>query len=146
MAKMASMPIYGKTLWKSSSPEPRNIGPWSLVYSICDWRPTKFVQMMIPSWRLTFLRKGQIDIPLHFIWEKYWKVNFLRTTEDWCIIFGTDTLLTKNMEIDECQGQWVTFCFKVPVPWNHISKWLLLCNYWASDNHISYLASWVWGN
>ena len=34
-----------------------------------------------------------------FIWEKYWKGNFSRSVEGWYTIFGTDTLLTKNMEI-----------------------------------------------
>ena len=28
-------------------------------------RPLKFVQMMIPGWRLTFLHKGQIDFTIH---------------------------------------------------------------------------------
>ena len=32
-----------------------------------------------------------------------------RTIEGLCIIFGTDTLLTKNMEMYQCQGQLVTF-------------------------------------
>ena len=36
-----------------------------LVYPTCDsWSP-KFVQMVILSWRLTYLRKGQIDIPMY---------------------------------------------------------------------------------
>ena len=36
--KLAAMPIYGKIL----------------IYSIWDARSTKFVQMMIPGWPLTF--------------------------------------------------------------------------------------------
>ena len=49
MAKMVAMPIYSKTLGKSSA-EPKNKEPWNLVSSIYyDSRPTKFVQMMALS-------------------------------------------------------------------------------------------------
>ena len=46
MTKMAATPTYGKTLKKSSSPEPEGRGPWDLVCNIWDVGPTKFVQMM----------------------------------------------------------------------------------------------------
>ena len=59
---MAAMLIYGKTLRKSSPPEPRNLESWNLVYNICDSRPTKFIQMMILCWPLTFLWKGQLTL------------------------------------------------------------------------------------
>ena len=39
MAKMATMPIYGKNLKKSSSPEPLGWLPWNLVCSI-KWLST----------------------------------------------------------------------------------------------------------
>ena len=143
MTEMVLMPIYGKNPLKISSPEPRNIGPWNLVFCICDSRPTKVIQMMILIWQLTFLGKGH---SYSFLWEKYWKVHFSRTTEGWCILFGADTLLTKNMAIYQCQVQWVTFdlCFKVT--WIHFFKWLVLCNSWTNGNRISHLASWGWGN
>ena len=40
---------------------------------------------------------------------------FFLTIEGWCILFGTDTLLTKSMEIYQLQGEWLSFdlCFKV---------------------------------
>ena len=119
-------PYMVKTLWKSS-PEPRNMGPWNLVYSICDLRATKVCSNDDRKLNWPFYGK----VKLTFLWEKYWKVNFSRTIEGWCIMFGTDTLLTKNMEIYQCQGQWVTFdlCFKVT--WIHIFKGLLLCNPWV---------------
>ena len=55
MTKMAAMPIYGKNLKKSSSPEPKGQWPWNLVYSIGCLSTTKFVQMMTLGWR-----QGQI--------------------------------------------------------------------------------------
>ena len=50
MTKMTAMPIYGKNLLKSSSPEPEGLWYWDLVCSIGDVGPTKFVQMIILSW------------------------------------------------------------------------------------------------
>ena len=44
------------------SPELRNLWGWTLVYSIGDSKSTKFVQMMILGWPLTFLQYGQICI------------------------------------------------------------------------------------
>ena len=58
MTKMATMPIYGKNLKKSSSPEPK--WPRNLVCSIRCSSATKFLQMMILSWHWPILRQGQI--------------------------------------------------------------------------------------
>ena len=41
MTKMAAMPIYGKNLKKSSSPEPIDQWPWNLVCSIVYGSTTK---------------------------------------------------------------------------------------------------------
>ena len=46
MTKVAAMPIYGKNLKKSSSPEPIDIWPWNLVYSIRYLSTTKNIQKM----------------------------------------------------------------------------------------------------
>ena len=46
MNKMAAMPIYGKNLKKSSSPEPKRLWPWNLVWGIGSSSNTKFIQMM----------------------------------------------------------------------------------------------------
>ena len=51
---MAAMSIYDKNSWQSSSSEPRELWGWILVYSIVNSRSTKFVQMMIIGWPLTF--------------------------------------------------------------------------------------------
>ena len=60
MTKMAIMPIYGKNLKKSSSPEPKGQWPWSLVCSIRCSSTNKFVQMMTLGWPWLILRQGQI--------------------------------------------------------------------------------------
>ena len=43
MTKVAAMPIYGKNLGKSSSPEPEVLWSWNLACSIGDSSSTKFV-------------------------------------------------------------------------------------------------------
>ena len=46
MTNMAAMPIYGKNLKKSSSPDPIDRWPWNLVCSIVYGSSTKVVQIM----------------------------------------------------------------------------------------------------
>ena len=50
MTNMAAMPIYGKNLKKSSSPEAINWWPWNLVCSIVYASTTKIVQIMTLGW------------------------------------------------------------------------------------------------
>ena len=54
------MPIYGKNLKKSSSPEAIGRWPWKLVCSIVYASTTKVVQIMILGWPWSILRQGQI--------------------------------------------------------------------------------------
>ena len=60
MTTMADMPIYGKNLKKSSSPEPMDWWPWNLVFSIVYASTTKIVQIMTLGWTWPILRQGQI--------------------------------------------------------------------------------------
>ena len=46
MTKVADMPVYGKNLYISSSPEPVDRWPWNLVCCIRYLSTTKIVQMM----------------------------------------------------------------------------------------------------
>ena len=67
-----NMPIYGKNLKTSSSPEPKDRWPWNLVCSIVYASTTKIVQIMTLDWPWPNLRRGQI-------WEKvktiiFWKL------------------------------------------------------------------------
>ena len=53
-----------------------------MVYSIEDWRSTKFVQMKTVGWHLTFLWQGQICVPVHLYEqnvEKSFSQNVLKT-------------------------------------------------------------------
>ena len=50
MTNMAAMPIYGKNLKKSSSPEPIDWWPWNLVCSIVYVNTTKNVQIISLGW------------------------------------------------------------------------------------------------
>ena len=57
MTKMAAMPIYGKNLKKSFSPEPIDQWPWNLVCSIVYGSTTKVVQIMTLGWPWPILRQ-----------------------------------------------------------------------------------------
>ena len=63
MAKMVTMPIYGKNLKKSSSPEPLGWLPWNLVCTIRWLSSTKFVQMVTLCWPWPIFHEGQICSP-----------------------------------------------------------------------------------
>ena len=56
----------------SCSPEPRKLLDWILVYSIGDARSTKFIQMMILEWSVTFYSMVKF---LSWLVRRYWK-NF----------------------------------------------------------------------
>ena len=60
MTNMATMPIYAKSLKKSSSPEPINRWPWNLVCSFVYASTTKIVQIMTLDWPWPILHQGQI--------------------------------------------------------------------------------------
>ena len=78
MTKVAAMPIYGKNLKKSSSPEPIGRWPWNLVCSIRYLSTTKNIQMMTLGWPWLFLRQGQI-------WENANALDFMESIEDFGI-------------------------------------------------------------
>ena len=60
MVKMATMPIYGKNLKKSSSPEPLAWLPWTLVCNNRWLSTTKFIQMVTLGWPWPIFHEGQI--------------------------------------------------------------------------------------
>ena len=66
--KMATMPIYGKKHLKVSLSSTKKAFV-VLVYSVGDSRSTKFAQMMILGWPLTFLCQGQVCISIHLYGE-----------------------------------------------------------------------------
>ena len=59
MTNMATMPIYGKNLKKSNSPEAIDRWPWNLVCSIVYASTTKVANYDL-GWPWPILRQGQI--------------------------------------------------------------------------------------
>ena len=57
---MPMIPIHGKNLKKSSSPEPHGRWPWNLVCSIGCSSTTMFVQIITIGWPWYILWQGQI--------------------------------------------------------------------------------------
>ena len=70
MTKLAAMPIYGKNLKKSSSPEPIDQWPWNYVCSIVYESTTKIIQIMTLGWRWPILRQSQIWSHRLVYWKK----------------------------------------------------------------------------
>ena len=73
MNNMAVMPIYGKNLKKSSSPEPIDQWPWNLVCSIMYGSTTKLIQIMTLGWPWPILHQGQIWSH-RLLYGKKWKL------------------------------------------------------------------------
>ena len=75
MTNMAAMPIYGKNLKKSSSPEPTDQWPWNLhvVWSIVYASTTKIVQIMTLGWPWPIFGQGQIWSH-RLLYGKKWKL------------------------------------------------------------------------
>ena len=89
MTKMATTPICGKNLKKSSSLEPRGRWPWNLVCSIRCSSTTKFFQMMSLGWPWPILLQGQIWSHA-FVWEKCKTVDFSETIVVYDLQLATD--------------------------------------------------------
>ena len=85
MTNMATMPIYGKNLKKSSTAEAIGRWPWNLVYSIVYASTTKVVQIMTLGWPWPIVRQGQIWSH-RLLYGKKWKLFiFLETIAALCL-------------------------------------------------------------
>ena len=73
MTNMATMPIYGKNLKKSSTPEAIGWWPWNLVCSIVYASTTKVVQIVTLGWPWPILRQGQIWVH-RLLYGRKWKL------------------------------------------------------------------------
>ena len=83
MTNMATMPIYGKNLKKSSSPEPIDQWPRNLVCSIVYGSTTKVVQIITLSWPWPILCQGQIWSH-RLLYGKKWKLFiFWKLLQPW---------------------------------------------------------------
>ena len=79
MTNMATMPIYGKNLKKSSSPEAIGWWPWKWVCSIFYASTTKVVQIMTLGWPWPILCQGQMWSH-RLLYGKKWKLFFFLET------------------------------------------------------------------
>ena len=83
MTNMAAMPIYGKNLKKSSSPEPINQWPSNLVCSIVYKSTIEIVQIMTLGWPWPILCQGQIWSH-RLLYGKKWKLFiFWKLLQPW---------------------------------------------------------------
>ena len=76
MTRMATKPIYGKNVKKSSSTEANDRWPWNLVCSIVYASSTKIVQIMTLGWQWPILHQGQIWLHRLLYWRK-WKLYII---------------------------------------------------------------------
>ena len=70
MTKMATMPMYGKNLKKSSSPEPKGRCRWNFICSMGCSSTTKFIQMITLGWPCPILQQGQSWSLMLLYWKK----------------------------------------------------------------------------
>ena len=96
MTKMATMPIYGKNLKKSSSLEPKGRWPWNLVCSIWCSSTSNFVQLMTLGWSWPILWQGQIWA-LMLLFGKKVKQWIFRNY--YCLWFETSNRCLKWQEV-----------------------------------------------
>ena len=85
MTNMATMPVYGKNLKKSSTPEAIGWWPWNLVCSIVYASTTKVVQIMTLGWLWHILRQGQIWSHRLFMGKSENYLFFLETIAALCL-------------------------------------------------------------
>ena len=97
MTNMAAIPIYGKTIKKSSSPEPIDQWPWNLVCSIVYGSTTKVGQIWLH--RLLYGEQWKLFIFYTPVWKTVvlcyttrrpsvrklfrFRVTLLQFTSDW---------------------------------------------------------------
>ena len=126
MTNMATMPIYGKNLKKSSTPEALGRWPWNLVCSIVYASTTKVVQIVTLGWPWPFIRQGQIWLH-RLLYGRKWKWFFF--------FFGTFCSL-RSQSCLKHSAKWVN-----EVEW--VSKVKVILWPWSKVTQISKLNVWL---
>ena len=126
MTNMATMPIYGINLKKSSSPEAIDRWPWKLVCGIVYASTTKVVQIMTMGWPWPILRQCQIWSH-RLLYGKKWKLF---------IVFGNYCSLRSQSYLKH-SAKWIN-----EVEW--VSKVKVILWPWSKVTHISKLNVWLW--
>ena len=116
MTKMAAMPIYGKNLKKSSSPEPIDQWPWNLVCSIVYASTTKVLQIMTPGWPWPISFQSQI-----------WSHRLCMGKSKNYLFFGTYCSLRSQSCLKHSakwvnEVQWVSKVKVILWPWSKVTE------------------------
>ena len=117
MTKMATMPIYGKNLKKSSSLEPKDWWPWNLVCIIRCSSTTKFAQMMTLGWPWPILQQGQIWSLMLLYGEKGKTMDFSETVVGYDLKLATEDQSDKKFLLTSKLGPLGAVC---PLPRGYI--------------------------
>ena len=137
MTNMATMPIYGKNLKKSSSTKAIDQWPWNFICSIVYKSTTKVLQIMTLGWPWPILCQGQIWSH-RLSYGKKWKLLFFG---NYCSL-GSQSCL-KHLAEWVNEVEWVSKVKVILWPWpkvTQISKLKLVFhrNSWAIWNQGSY--------
>ena len=116
MTNMAAMPIYGKNLKKSSSPETLDRWPWNLVCSIVYGSTTKAIQIMTLGWPWPILRQGQIWSH-RLLYGKKWKWLFFG---NYCCL-GSQSCFKHLAELVN-EVEWVSKVKVILWPWSKVTQ------------------------
>ena len=145
MTNRAAMPIYGKNLKTSSSPEPKGRWPWNFVCSIVYAITTKVVQIITLGWPWHILHQGQIW------WHRllYGKKCFFFFFFGNCCSPSSQSCL-KHSTIWVNEGEWVSKVKVILWPWSKVTQisklnvWLLACILrWAIQGLLALLFSFL---
>ena len=115
LGHITNMPIYGKNLKKSSSPEPIDRWPWNLVRSIIYVSTIRVIQIMTPGWPWLILRKGQIWSH-RLLYGKKWIFFFW----NYCSLKSQSCL--KNSTKWVYEGEWVSKVKAILWPWSKVTQ------------------------
>ena len=127
MTNMAAMPIYGKNLNKSSSPEPIDRWPWNFVCSIVYASTTKVVQIITLGWPWHILRQSQIWWQA-FVWEE---VKIIYFFGNFCSLWSQSCLKHSTQWVNEVE--WASMIKVILWPWSKVTQisklnvWILAC-------------------
>ena len=137
MTNMAAMPIYGKNLKKSFSPDPIDQWPWNLVCSIMYGSTTKLFKLW--PW---------VDLDLFYAKVKFGHIGFCMGKSENYLFFGNFCSLRSQSCLKHLAKwvndvEWVSKVKVILWPWSKVTqisklKPVFRRNIWAIWNQNSY--------
>ena len=137
MTNMAAMPICGKNLKKSSSPEPIDQWPWNLVCSIVYECTTKLFKLW--PW---------VDLDPFYAKVKFGHIGFCMGKSENYLFFGNNCSLGSQSCLKHStkwvyEVEWVSKVKVILWPWSKVTlisklKLVFLKNSWVIWNQNSY--------